>query len=144
MVKDMERKKYAWHFFLESILTLYCPVDSTLKIQYNSAISRGLPHQLTRNLANIYGIEYGRNASALGKLPKWQPRDASIPQTPRPLSSKQERKNEEKQEQLQFSDNALGALDEVIRMAEATAGLSLGRHKIVIRRWNLGSRRRVQ
>ena len=114
-------------------------VDSTLDILYNSAISRGLPHQLTKNLGHIRESEYARAVSALAKLPKWQPQDNSILQVPKPLSARQLRKNEEKREQAQFSDNALGAVDEVIRMAEATAGLTLGRHKVIIRRWNLKS-----
>jgi hypothetical protein len=116
-------------------------VDSTLDILYNSAISRGLPHQLTKNLAYIRETEYARTVTGLAKLPKWQPQDTSIPQVPKPLYARQLRKIEEKREQAQFSDNALGALDEVIRMAEATAGLTLGRHKIIIRRWNVKSRR---
>lgn len=89
----------------------------------------------------MYGLEYARAVSSLVKLPKWQPQDTSIPQVPKPLGLKQMRKIEEKREQVQFSNNSLGALDEVIRMAEATAGLTLGRHEVVIRRWNLKSRR---
>jgi len=96
---------------------------------------------LTKNLGHIREIEYARAVSTIAKLPKWQPQDNSIPQVPKPLSTKQLKKNEEKREQEQFSDNALWALDQVIRMAEASAGLTLGRHSVVIRRWSLRSRR---
>jgi hypothetical protein len=122
--------------YISGINLILSTVDSTLEILYNSALSRGLPHQLTKNLADIHGLEYGRTVAALAKLPKWQPQDTSRPLVAKAPSAKQVKKAEERQ----FSDNALGALDEVIRMAEATAGLTLGRQRVVVRRWRLKTR----
>jgi hypothetical protein len=110
-------------------------VDHTLELLYNSAISRGLPHQVTENLGHITGVERSRIVSAISKLPKWQPQAPSIPEVPKPLTQKQLKTLEAKREQDQFKENAMGALSQVIRMAEASAGLTLGRTAISIRRW---------
>ncbi len=90
---------------------------------------------MTRNLASIVGIERERIITAMHRLPKWQPQDTSIPRAPKRFTPKVLKKLEMKKEQEELSENSKRALDEVIRMAEATAGLTLGRNKINIRRW---------
>ena len=87
---------------------------------------------MTRNLASILGIERERIITAMHRLPKWQPQNTSIPKVPTPKVLK---KLDLKKEQEEFSENSMRALDEVVRMAEATAGLTLGRNKITVRRW---------
>ena len=119
---------------LFALTITYGPVDHTLEILYNSATSRGLPHQMTRNLASILGIERGRVITAMHRLPKWQPQSASIPKVPKHLTPKVLKKLDLKKEQEELSENSMRALGEVVRMAEATAGLSLGRNKITVRR----------
>ncbi|CAA7260445.1 unnamed protein product [Cyclocybe aegerita] len=110
-------------------------VDNTLEFLYTAANSRGIPHQVTRNLAQFTARERGRFFQKVHQLPRWKP-NQTFPATPKPISSKEKAKLEKKQKYEEFTKNADGALEEVIRMAEASANLTLARNKVAILRWS--------
>ncbi|KAH8103548.1 hypothetical protein BXZ70DRAFT_738438 [Cristinia sonorae] len=96
-------------------------VDSTLSVLATSSSSRGLSHNLTRNIATIL-----RNASFANPKRKfnWNPKLApdSKAYQPKPLAS-----FAKDRESQAYSNDAFGALGEVIMMAEGRHGILLGR-----------------
>jgi len=121
---------------LEAWLELWnTRMDSTLNLLYLSSQSRGLPHQLTRNLSRLQRghLKWTRNHySTISKT--WRPHlDPSSPEyAPKVFVSQKAiskaRKTEERlRKQAAFDRSCWGALGEVVRMAEGTHGISLGR-----------------
>ncbi|PPQ76046.1 hypothetical protein CVT26_005380 [Gymnopilus dilepis] len=105
-------------------------LDHTLELLYNSSQTRGQPHKITRNLAFITGLERRRIVGKFKRLPRWDPTSKKYePLTPAKLKALHKKNDEEK-----FQDHTLKALDEVIRMAEAFSGLTLGRNDVTLRR----------
>lgn len=88
-------------------------VDNTLRLLQSSATSRGLPHQLTRNLSllvNARALEQARTAH-----PKWNP--------DRVVGKKSPTTNPTESLANQIDD----ILEENLALAEGTAGVLLGR-----------------
>ncbi|KAJ7133742.1 hypothetical protein C8R43DRAFT_644917 [Mycena crocata] len=94
--------------------TWHLRVDNTLVLLYNSCTTRGLSHQLTRNLSFLLQREQDRINKR--KPREWKP--DSLPTT-----------KVLKVEQRQQREAAHGwdALEEVVRMAEGRNELSLGK-----------------
>ena len=111
-------------------------VDNTLKLLYTASLSRGIPHQLTRNLAFLTGNERQRVISTtISAMTKWKPQ-VSYPMTPNPPTAKEIKSANLKKEEEAFKRNGAGALAEVIRMAGATGKLTLGSNDVELkRRW---------
>ncbi|KDR75513.1 hypothetical protein GALMADRAFT_68608 [Galerina marginata CBS 339.88] len=105
-------------------------VDHTLELLYASSQARGLPHRLTRNLGFMVANEKQRLIAKVTRSTKWDPLN---PRTV--LKAKEFKQIENRTKDEQFHENANGALDEVIRMAEATGTLTLGRNNVPVRRW---------
>ncbi|KAL0580101.1 hypothetical protein V5O48_001877 [Marasmius crinis-equi] len=102
-------------------------MDGTLAILYNAATSRGIPHQLARNLSFIVLGEHQRLASQARQLPLWNARLPPDSREYQVRSSKVGSKEEKRQRLKDFDDSAWRALGEVVRMAEGRDNLSLGR-----------------
>ncbi|KAJ3864381.1 hypothetical protein EV359DRAFT_41129, partial [Lentinula novae-zelandiae] len=103
--------------------------DRTLSLLHASATSRGLPHQLTRNLSQLFHSEYERMSNR--KYPVW---NAQLPprsheyHIPAPDTTPKALNKEEKARQLQYlEDRAWNALGFAVSMAEGRDKLSLGR-----------------
>jgi hypothetical protein len=93
-------------------------VDNTLSLLYSSAVSRGLPHRLTRNLHTLskrrkdwVNLTYDRPAAP------WRPTGEPVR-----VNSKKVQKNQGESGELAW--NMVG---EVVRMAEGRDQLTLGR-----------------
>ncbi|KAF8806691.1 hypothetical protein BYT27DRAFT_7191269 [Phlegmacium glaucopus] len=106
-------------------------IDRTLALLYTSCHSRGLPHQLVRNLAFLRGSERQRIRSMQVKRKVWDPRNKALLTGSQPVKVKNVNAAEKKQKEAQFEFNADGALSEVIRMAEGYGNLTLGRESTV-------------
>ncbi|CAE6466516.1 unnamed protein product [Rhizoctonia solani] len=86
-------------------------MDNTLSLLQNSAVSRGLPHKLTRSLSQLVHSRFLEHEHTLH--PKYDPnRGATKPQPPTPTAL--------------LSDELHRMLEETTRLAEGTAGLVLG------------------
>lgn len=88
-------------------------VDNTLQLLQNSATSRGLPHQLTRNLSllvNARSLEQAHTAH-----PKWDPN--------RGVGKKSPTINQTESLAVRVDD----ILEENLELAEGTARVVLGR-----------------
>ena len=111
-------------------------VDNTLQLLYTASLSRGIPHQLTRNLAFLTGNERQRVISTtISTMKRWKPQE-SYPLTPNPLTAKEIKSATAKKKEEAFKRNGAGALVEVVRMAEATGILTLGSNDVELnRRW---------
>ena len=111
-------------------------VDNTLQLLYNASLSRGIPHRLLRNLAYLTGNERQRVISTtILMMKKWNPQ-GSYPQIPEPLTKKEIKSATKKRNEETFKRNGAGALEEVVRMAEAAGGLTLGSNTVKLnRRW---------
>jgi len=108
-------------------------VDNTLRLLYTSCRSRGLPHQLTRNLGLLVLSEHQRLRSH--QFQAWSPQLSPTSPLYKPvqaLPQKQNAKNEKRKRWADFDDNAWAALSQVVRMAEGRGDVSLG--QIVIKR----------
>jgi hypothetical protein len=111
-------------------------VDNTLAFLYNSCQSRGVPHQVTRNLGFLVLSEHQRLRSH--QFQSWSPQ---LPLTSprykpsRPLDSQQKLKEERLKRWADFDVNALAALSEVVRMAEGRQNMSLGQIAIKRKVW---------
>lgn len=100
---------------------------------YNSSQSRGLSHKLTRNLGYLVYAERQRVKGF--KLPVWDP------QTPGALVKVQpSRRLAAKQKHEQLVAKALGPLSQVVKLAEAKDGLTLGR--VAVKGWKAEIMRR--
>ncbi|KIM36735.1 hypothetical protein M413DRAFT_448876 [Hebeloma cylindrosporum] len=111
-------------------------VDNTLRLLYTASLSRGIPHQLTRNLGYLTGNERKRVIStAFSTMKKWKPQE-SYPLTPNPLTAKEIKSATSKKNEEAFKRNASGAVAEVVRMAEAAGKLTLGSNDVELNpRW---------
>ncbi|KAG7453079.1 uncharacterized protein BT62DRAFT_925620 [Guyanagaster necrorhizus] len=100
-------------------------VDNTLALLHNSSHTRGLSHQLTRNLALLVHHEYRRVSEI--KYPVWNPQlpaDSKEYQI-RVLPAKS--RTETKRDAMKaISDRALSAVSKAVRMAEGRDGVVLG------------------
>ncbi|KAJ7033407.1 hypothetical protein C8F04DRAFT_957651 [Mycena alexandri] len=103
-------------------------IDNTLALLYTSSKSRGLAHQLTRNLAHLAHSEQGRiNAQ---RRPEWKP-DLPVGSLEYKPFFVDHHRSQVQQEQAEAS-HTWDALEEVVRMAEGRHELSLG--KVLIKR----------
>ncbi|KAH9949277.1 hypothetical protein B0H21DRAFT_146941 [Amylocystis lapponica] len=95
-------------------------------------MSRGLPHQLTRNLGRLFNAyHYYISRKGAHKRTHWNGQlspnaDAYKPKVVR-VGSRQQFQSEKKARWVQTDDQAWGALGEVIMMAEGKHRISLGR-----------------
>ncbi|KAJ3809093.1 hypothetical protein F5876DRAFT_44626 [Lentinula aff. lateritia] len=97
-------------------------MDRTLSLLYASATSRGLPHQLSRNLSQLFHSEYERMSNR--KYPIYHIRTPDT--TPKALNK------EEKARHVQYlEDRAWNALGFAVNMVEGRDKLCLGR--VVVR-----------
>ncbi|KAJ3924610.1 MAG: hypothetical protein NXY57DRAFT_286456 [Lentinula lateritia] len=104
-------------------------MDRTLSLLHASATSRGLPHQLTRNLSQLFHSEYERMSNR--KYPVW---NAQLPprsheyHTRTPDTTPKALNKEKNVRQVQYlEDRAWKALGFAVSMAEGRDKLSLGR-----------------
>ncbi|KAH7921026.1 hypothetical protein BV22DRAFT_1020178 [Leucogyrophana mollusca] len=115
-------------------------MDNTLSLLTTSAQSRGLPHQLTRNLswlrkAHVNWVKdryYGHKQPWKPQLPVSSPEyklKSLVPETTR--ANNQLAKN---RRYRQFDEKSWDALGEVVRMAEGHHQISLGR--AWLKRWS--------
>lgn len=105
-------------------------MDNTLSLLYASSQSRGLPHQLTRNIAELQGRHLRWAKKHYYSLSgHWKPNldPSSDEYKPKPLTQRTKNKEERRRRQEIFETYAWGALGEAVRMAEARHGISLGR-----------------
>ncbi|KAK1226595.1 hypothetical protein PQX77_010435 [Marasmius sp. AFHP31] len=102
-------------------------MDNTLSILYNSAKTRGLSHQLTRNLSFLVLGEHQRLRNQERNLPLWNPQLPPDAREYQVKNSKVTGKDEKRQRRKEFEETAWRALGEVVRMAEGRNELSLGR-----------------
>lgn len=100
-------------------------VDRTLGLLYSSCKSRGLPHQLTRNLSYFVTTQRQLIIAELRKAQPWQPH-RTYPTTPLPYTKKALAAMEKKEAQHRFRCNTDLAINEVLRLAEGQGKLSLG------------------
>ncbi|KAF8957341.1 hypothetical protein BDZ97DRAFT_112138 [Flammula alnicola] len=114
---------------VEWLKTWHSRMDNTLEFLYTASQSRGIPHQAARTLAYMIGNERQHAITKVLSRREWQPAD------PKPLTLKQIKNAEKKQDSERFKENSLGALDEVVRMAEASGNLILGRNKAALGRY---------
>ena len=98
---------------------------------YTSCQSRGLPHQLVRNLAFLQGSEKERMLHVQAKRKAWDPRNKALLTKIPTVKAKDLNALAKKREEAQFESNADGALTEVIRMAEGSGNLTLGRESTI-------------
>lgn len=101
---------------------LFNQVDNTLSLLCASASSRGLPHDVTRNLASL---QRRHNHWATDKYNR--PSQAWNPSLP--LTEYREPKKLKKRagDNSKLDEQAWNALGDVVRMAEGRDGLTLGR-----------------
>lgn len=107
----------------EYAYTMYCsrterivPVDNTLSLLYNSAISRGLAHELTRNLHNLSNRRKEWLYSAYGRSnAPWKPDGKMAPTKPK----------KRRVDQNEAGELAWNMVGEVVRMAEGRDQLML-------------------
>ncbi|KAJ7775141.1 hypothetical protein B0H16DRAFT_1303728 [Mycena metata] len=101
-------------------------IDNTLALLYTSSKSRGLAHQLTRNLAHLTRGEQERIDAQ--KRPEWKPKlpVGSIEYKPFFVDPHRNKVQEEQAE----ASHAWDALQEVVRMAEGKHELSLGKVRV--------------
>ncbi|EAU91736.1 hypothetical protein CC1G_04504 [Coprinopsis cinerea okayama7 len=98
-------------------------MDQTLDLLYNSSQTRGQPHEVTKNLSFLVHSEKRRQWDIEFEYPVW---DAKA--TPTPAQTTKAYKRLEKRKLThQFNDNSLGALTELVQMAEGRDDLCLGR-----------------
>lgn len=106
-------------------------VDRTLALLYTSCHSRGLPHQLVRNLAYLRGSERQRIRLTQARRKVWDPRNKALLTKSQSVKLKDVNVSAKKKKEAQFELNADGALGEVVRMAEGCGNLTLGRESTV-------------
>lgn len=94
-------------------------VDNTLSVLANSSASRGLPHNVTRNLTSVMRTA---SVSRSRRRFRWNPKLEATSKAYQPKSLASLQKDIEMQT---FNDEAFGAFGEIIKMAE-------GRHEILL------------
>ena len=105
-------------------------VDNTLSLLYISATSRGLPHNITRNLFLLARSDYHWSKRRyLTPTLSWKPHlPTNSPEyAPKPLQNRRKSKRVEKDKWDEIDDQSWGAFAEVLRMAEGRDKLILGR-----------------
>ncbi|KAF8634668.1 hypothetical protein AX15_000769 [Amanita polypyramis BW_CC] len=103
-------------------------MDNTLAMLYTSSQSRGLPHNLTRNLGYLVHAEQQRVKAY--RLKAWDPQK---PNALVDFSERARKKLEKEQRYQELVARAWNPLSQVIKLAEAKDGLTLGR--IAVRGW---------
>jgi hypothetical protein len=119
--------------------SLKLPVDHTLSIITNAAVSRGLTHKITRNLrwlrqSHVLWVE----KSYYSHKPFWKPQLPSTSTQYQPYSlptpgSKHDLILGRNRKTRLFDEQCSNALGEVIKMAEGRHGIILGRLRL--KRW---------
>jgi hypothetical protein len=94
-------------------------VDNTLALLYNSGKSRGLAHQLTRNLSKLVQAEKKRVQVKETQYKTW---DAQSPPSAKDVEKRAKDAKKKKGQADRFA-----MLDEIIHMAEGRDRISLGR-----------------
>lgn len=110
-------------------MLMLSPVDGTLSILTNAARSRGLCHKVIRNLALQADTSLDLHHNLVSARRSWNPQlQASdvLYQTPLPRT-KCYRLCQEQHRWKTIKAEALNAFGEVVRMAEATSSVTLGR-----------------
>lgn len=131
MDADLGQKKRVFFNYLHACLcsTLTLPVDGTLPLLVNSAQYRGLPHDLTKNLAWLFkSHRVWTSKLYYAHKQRWKPNlPADSPEylPPRKQATSAKILRQEEVDKVKF--DAWGALGEVVEMAEGQCGLSLGR-----------------
>ncbi|TFK45018.1 hypothetical protein BDQ12DRAFT_673958 [Crucibulum laeve] len=102
-------------------------VDNTLMLLYTSCKSRGLPHQLTRNLG--YMVLSERQQLSQAKYKAWAPQlpPHSPEYEPGNAAEKLRKKAGKKQVHTDMGAKVWCAVSEVVKIAEGRDGISLGR-----------------
>ena len=95
-------------------------VDNTLALLYNSSKSRGLAHQLTRNLSKLVQAEKKRVQVKEMQYRAWDAQSS-------PPSAKDMEKRAKDAEKKEGQVDRFAMLDEIIHMAEGRDRISLGR-----------------
>lgn len=111
-------------------------VDNTLAILYNSCKSRGLPHQLTRNLGFLVLSEHQRLRGYQYRA--WSPQlppTSPLYQSAQKPAMGQKVKDKNHKKWAEFDENAWSALSQVVRMAEGRQEISLGQIAIKKKAW---------
>ncbi|KAH0588626.1 hypothetical protein J132_01613 [Termitomyces sp. J132] len=99
-------------------------MDNTLALLYISSQSRGLPHEITRNLSFLVLGEHQRLVTRPNQR-AWEPQ---IPADPlKPLKPLDPKKQEKKKQLEAFVTNTWAPLSQVVKMAEGRDGVSMGR-----------------
>ncbi|KAI0310106.1 hypothetical protein OF83DRAFT_1071082 [Amylostereum chailletii] len=102
--------------------------DTTLSVLHISSQSRGLSHKLTRNLSYLH---YGFSTWHSEKLNKpgnrWDPSPSKLRDLEQTMATLSKAKSAVKRARSDFDAQSLGALEEVVRMAEGKGCLHLGR-----------------
>lgn len=100
-------------------------VDETLELLHTSSRSRGLPHQLTKNIWKLMVSEERKQWQIELSYPVWNSKlDAA---SALKQAKRMEKAREKAKESQAFAQKGMAALTEVIAMAEARDGVSLGR-----------------
>jgi hypothetical protein len=102
-------------------------VDNTLKLLYNSATSRGLPHNLTKNLSFLM---YGHRKWWMDRFftPSGSPWNPHRPPDPIPaISPKAKQKDAKRHRWREMDDRAWNGIEDVVKMAEGRHQISLGK-----------------
>lgn len=116
------------HIYRADIEIRLSSVDHTLSLLYNSAISRGLPHDLTRNLSFLHlGNREGSERLFFHSPQYWKPQLPSTAYHPPPESQRVKNREARLERWRDLDNSAWGALGQVVRMAEGRHGISLGR-----------------
>lgn len=108
-------------------LTFIILVDNTLALMYTSAKSRGLPHQITRNLGLLVLREQRRLDNSKWKAwkPQRPPDSSTYPPHKRPVKGGL---------QTDLDSSAWAALEQVVKMAEGHNDIFLGKVALKKRR----------
>ena len=105
-------------------------MDNTLSLLYTSSQSRGLPHRVTRNMAQLQ-IKHLKWAKKhyYSSSGHWKPNldPSSDEYKPKHFTQRAKNREEKRRRQDAFERCAWGAMGEVVRMAEARHRISLGR-----------------
>ncbi|KAF9446137.1 hypothetical protein P691DRAFT_794941 [Macrolepiota fuliginosa MF-IS2] len=106
-------------------------MDNTLSLLYNSSHTRGLPHQLTKFVTYFTYTERRLHAERKNAGLTWNPHlPPDSPQyQPQPLKPGKATKRAKEERMKMFTEQALGPLREVIRMAEGRDEISFGNFK---------------
>lgn len=115
-----------------SYSSLFCLlVDNTLTLLYCSAVAKGLPHQVTRNLSKLVRVNKAKMDPPPYRLDGgvW---NGTLPPNheaykPGHVKTKRRNKPARQREKDLLSDRSPFLLNEIIGMAEGFGGVSLGR-----------------